>query len=331
MTANLFNNAPNGGTYNGPDLDYQNAGVESYSAMTTHFAGLGAAVSTLTSTAGKTNLDFSNNNYAGPNALFNVAGPTTANYGFSSSQGIEAQFTGFINVLAGGSYTFSTTSDDGNDLFIDGPTNDGAVVANNNFQGATTRTGTVTLTPGLHQIDVGWFQGGGGEGLLVQYSGPDTGGALTTISNAVLVPNANPLALNTIQAYSNNLAVTGNSTIDVNGSLTASFSGGLAIGGNTLNVTSSDATTNPYSLTLNGATTLNGNATFNVANSAGGGPGTLSIGGGSEGPGGPFSIIKRDPARWSCRRPAPMLAVRQFKPPEAPWSRTVPALWAPAA
>ncbi len=293
VTGNFYNNPPNGGNYNGADLDYQNAGVESYTAMTNHFTSLGgAAVSTLTSTAGKTNLDFSNTNYAGPNALFNTAGPTTALYGFTGTQGIEAWLTGYIKVLAAGTYTFTTTSDDGNDLFVDGPTNDGAVVANNAFQGATTRTGTVTLTAGLHQIDVGWYQGGGGEGLLVQYSGPDTGGATVAISNAVLAPTTGPLSLGSTQAYSNSLVVTGNSTVDVSGSLTASFTGGVTIGANTLNVTSSDATNTPYSLTFNGASTLNGNATFNVANSAGGGAGTLSLAAVNEGAGGPFGITK---------------------------------------
>jgi hypothetical protein len=41
-------------------------------------------------------------------------------------------------------------------LYIDGQ----AVVANNFYQGMTRRTGVVSLTPGLHQIDIGFYEGG---------------------------------------------------------------------------------------------------------------------------------------------------------------------------
>jgi autotransporter-associated beta strand protein len=293
VTGNFYNNTPTNN--NNVDTDYQNAGVESYAAMTAHFGSLLPDTSVLTSFNGKTNLDYSNNNYGGPNAMFNQTGPTNALYGFTGSQNIETQLTGFINIKTAGNYTFATTSDDGSDLFIDGPTNDGAVVANNAFQGATTRTGTVTLTAGLHQIDVGYYQGGGGQGLLVQYSGPDTGGTTVTMSNAVLQPTTGPLSLAAFQTYSNGVTVTGNSTIDVSGSLAATFTGGLTIGANTLNLTSSDATINPYSLTFTSVGTLTGNATFNVANSAGGGPGTLNLGGLNEGAGGPFGVTKTGP------------------------------------
>ncbi len=52
---------------------------------------------------------------------------------------------------------FATTSDDGSMLYIDG----NAVVNNNNFQAATQATGMADLTPGLHTIDVEYYQGGG--------------------------------------------------------------------------------------------------------------------------------------------------------------------------
>jgi uncharacterized protein YaiE (UPF0345 family) len=68
-----------------------------------------------------------------------------------------------INVAAGGSYTFSTTSDDGSLLFVDGQ-----LVVNNDYsQGATSRNGSVTLTPGTHLLEVQFFQGGGGSFLSV--------------------------------------------------------------------------------------------------------------------------------------------------------------------
>jgi uncharacterized protein YaiE (UPF0345 family) len=68
-----------------------------------------------------------------------------------------------INVAAGGSYTFSTTSDDGSLLFVDGQ-----LVVNNDYsQGATSRSGSVTLTAGTHLLEVQFFQAGGGSFLSV--------------------------------------------------------------------------------------------------------------------------------------------------------------------
>ena len=65
---------------------------------------------------------------------------------------------------------------------------DGNQIVNNNFyQGATRRTGTITITtPGLHNITVGYYQGTGGNGLLVDYTPP--GGVVTTIPNSILAP-----------------------------------------------------------------------------------------------------------------------------------------------
>ena len=285
LTTNLYNNTPAPGDANGNDPDYL-----TLTAMNAHFTALGGpAVSVLTSFNGKTNLDYSNSNGARA-PMFGGTGPTQANYGFPSLDNFEANLTGKITINTEGDYTFSTTSDDGSVAFLDGA--DAPVVNNNFYQGMTTRSGTVHLTAGQHQIDLGFYEGGGGLGWTTQYSGPDTAGALIAIPSAILVPDANPLAVNAVQAYTNGVTVTGNSTIDISGSLTATFSGGVTIGANTLNVTSSDVTANPYSLTFNGASTLNGNATFNVANSAGTGPGTLRLAAVNQGAGGPFGITK---------------------------------------
>src|SRR5262249_12953088 len=62
-----------------------------------------------------------------------------------------------------GTYTFSTRSDDGSVLRIDG----NPVVNNNFYQGPTTRTGTVALAAGIHNFEVQFFQGGGGKSLDV--------------------------------------------------------------------------------------------------------------------------------------------------------------------
>ena len=74
---------------------------------------------------------------------------------------------------------FATTSDDGSMLYIDG----NAVVDNNNFQAATQATGLADLTPGLHTIDVEYYQGGGGATMDAQWD--PTGG-----TNFVDIPNS---------------------------------------------------------------------------------------------------------------------------------------------
>lgn len=74
-----------------------------------------------------------------------------------------ADIFGNISVAAAGSYTFSTTSDDGSLLFVDGQ----LVVNNNNYQGATQRTGSVFLSAGTHLLEVQYFQGQGADDLSV--------------------------------------------------------------------------------------------------------------------------------------------------------------------
>jgi hypothetical protein len=93
------------------------------------------------------------------------------------------RYTGTINVAAGGSYTFYTTSDDGSALYIDG-----VMVVNNDFsQGATERSGSVTLTAGTHAIEIRYFEGGGGEQLQVHVSGPDTADLKTGLFDSPLL------------------------------------------------------------------------------------------------------------------------------------------------
>ena len=154
----------------------------------------------------------------------------------------------------------------------------------------TLKSGSVTLTAGLHAITVGYYEGGGGLGLGVTYADQDglgdTGGVMVAIPNSVLSYSA----LSATQSYANSVVVTADSTINIANALTASI-GSLSLGANTLNVASSDATATPYSLTVNGATTLTGNGTINVANSTGGGTGRVNL----STVGGAFSLTKTGP------------------------------------
>ena len=236
----------------------------SLSILLSHLNTLSPQASVNSTIGSKINFDYSNSNYTGPNAMFNTAGATTALYGFTQTQQIEAIWSGYINVTAAqaGIATFASTSDDGSMIFVDGTT----VVNNNLYQGATTKTGTINLTPGLHQITLAFYQGGGGEGALFQWN-PNGIGLHTLQSNEVLVGT---------QSYGNAVTVTANSGIDVSGSLSATI-GSLSINGSTLSVTSADTTSNPYNLAI-GAVTLTGSPTFNVANNSGATPGLGTLG-----------------------------------------------------
>ena len=168
--------------------------------------------------------------------------------------------SGYINLPAG-TTTFSTQSDDGSNLFIDG----NLVVNNNNFQGMTTVSGTTISEPtaGPHQITIVYYQGGGGNGLFASADANASGtdylvngtGLGQVYSGSLLV------------SYSNPVNVTQNSAI----SLPASSLGVVAqfptmsIGANTLTVNGGAV---GGGVAITGATTLTDAATFNVASPA---------------------------------------------------------------
>src|SRR5665213_2493996 len=166
----------------------KNPNFNTYAAFNTHLSGQTPTKSVNTTTAGKTNFDYSNTNY-GTNAQFGTAGTTTANYGFGNKTNYEAAFTGYINVPAAGWGQFSTNSDDGSTVYID---NQNVPIVNNNaFQGNTNHVGSFYFPqPGLYPITVGYFQGGGGGGLLVQWAPPGSNGGFHTLLNTEVMTGA---------------------------------------------------------------------------------------------------------------------------------------------
>ncbi|MGM9511944.1 GEVED domain-containing protein [Larkinella sp. GY13] len=100
--------------------------------------------------------------------LVSSFGVVPANQGDPNMYGIR--FSGYITIKDAGTYTFYTNSDDGSILKIDGIT-----VVNNDFaQIPTERSGTITLSPGNHQIEVLYWQGNDFSALLtVSYAGPN--------------------------------------------------------------------------------------------------------------------------------------------------------------
>jgi len=227
----FYNNAPNNVANVDPDYN-------TLQSMSSHLNSVGPWIVTPTSTNGYPKLDYSNSNF-GSGAPFGTspATATQANYGFTFAQSYEVKLTGIINVATAGSYTFQTTSDDGSVLFLDNGNT--PIVNNNAYQARTTKSGTINLSPGPHLITVGYYQGDNGNGLLVEYNGPDTGNANVTIPNSVLN------VLSNSQSFRNSISVTANSTIDVAGSPLATF-GSLAVNGSVLSTTSGDQTISPY-------------------------------------------------------------------------------------
>ncbi|MBN2684072.1 MAG: cellulase family glycosylhydrolase [Pontiellaceae bacterium] len=95
-------------------------------------------------------------------------------------------FDGFIHIPTNGTYTFSTSSDDGSKLYIDLA----EVVDNDGLHGMGEVSGAVGLNAGMHPIKVVYFERDQGQGLEVRWEGP--GIAKTLIPNDVLYRDITP-------------------------------------------------------------------------------------------------------------------------------------------
>ncbi|MCF2443694.1 alkaline phosphatase family protein [Dyadobacter sp. CY345] len=84
------------------------------------------------------------------------------------NESFALQFSGFIQIDTPGKYTFSTQSDDGSKLFIDGK----EFVDNDGNHGVMEETGSIELTAGRHPIRVEYYNNGGGFWLDAFYKGP---------------------------------------------------------------------------------------------------------------------------------------------------------------
>ena len=77
-------------------------------------------------------------------------------------------FEGYINATTNGTYTFSTSSDDGSQLYID----DILVVDNDHKHAAFELTSAINLVRGFHKIQIRYFQAGGYGDLKVFMAEP---------------------------------------------------------------------------------------------------------------------------------------------------------------
>lgn len=133
------------------------------------------------------------------------------NSGVTDKLGIELKqrgayigflFAGYISVPDAGEYIFSTISDDGSRLYIDGE----LVVNNDGDHGMNERSGRVKLTKGDHAFRVTYYQNTGGDGLEVRWQGPTfrkqliPGGVFSHMGQAMKPTGAIEFALDSAKA-----------------------------------------------------------------------------------------------------------------------------------
>src|SRR5438552_2089447 len=75
-------------------------------------------------------------------------------YGIRMADNFAARWSGVIKIETAGKYTFSTESDDGSQLFIDGK----KVVDNGGVHASQEVSGSVELTAGNHEIRIEYFE-----------------------------------------------------------------------------------------------------------------------------------------------------------------------------
>jgi Ca2+-binding RTX toxin-like protein len=102
-----------------------------------------------------------------------------------------AKYEGQLVVGEAGSYTINLASDDGSMLFVDGV----AVLDNDGLHGTRTRSVTLDLDEGAHEVEVRYFENGGRQTLQMTWSGPDTGGATELVDGASFYNGALPDSL----------------------------------------------------------------------------------------------------------------------------------------
>ena len=166
-----------------------------------NFPAMSATYQTVTTTNGRTDLSF---NPDGSDRAW-----VFADQGYNRAEQYAALFSGQIFAPKDGLYKFSTRSDDGSMLYVDGA----EVVSNDYDQGMNTRVGYVQLTQGWHPITTMMYQGVGGAGFVVRWNGEDPN----------LDPNDDPDTMSVIKnSYlrpfvSSNATITSSNNVELNG------------------------------------------------------------------------------------------------------------------
>ena len=118
-----------------------------------------------------------------PRSIFGSAFPGQYN---GNTGDFNVYYGGSLDITTAGTYTFSTTSDDGSMIWIDGAN----VVNNNGLHGGQSATGSVSLSAGMHDLVVGYFQGGGGLTFDAQMSTANGGSGTLADLNTTMANGA---------------------------------------------------------------------------------------------------------------------------------------------
>jgi len=120
-------------------------------------------------------LDYYEASFEGETADFDTLVPVRSEVVSSFFDGIARReedfgfrFRGLLEIGAAGQYRFSTTSDDGSMLYVDGK----LVVDNRGQHGMDEQSGELHLERGRHGFELTYFEHFGGNGLEVRWSGP---------------------------------------------------------------------------------------------------------------------------------------------------------------
>lgn len=92
------------------------------------------------------------------------------------------KWTGHILIKTAGKYHFYIRSDDGSKMKINGRD----AVLNGGWHGMVERRGEVQLSAGSHPVELDFYQGGGGGGMIWSYAGPDTANRKVVVPKSAL-------------------------------------------------------------------------------------------------------------------------------------------------
>ena len=229
------------------------------------------AYSTPTTAGGNTSIDF-RSYYNG------LEGNIFGSLGFNRQFDHSAVFDGYLVVPTTGQYEFRIGSDDGTVLYI----NDQLVVNNDFWQGFTWRDNVaspITLTAGLNKIMFGFYQGGVGAGMALEWR-PQGSGTWQPMLNSSLRFDTAPDYTPSSYSVGNAFTVSGNSGVDLASMAaggTASFGALTMADGAALNVAGSgrSATFNGLTISNGSAIGFGGDAVINLG-AVTGAPGSLS-------------------------------------------------------
>ena len=221
--------------------------------------------STPTTVGGVTSIDFRSYYNGQEGSIF-------GQLGFNQQYNHSAVFDGYLIVPTTGQYEFRIGSDDGTVLYI----NDQLVVNNDYWQGFTWRDNVaspITLTAGLNKIMFGFYQGGGGAGMALEWR-PQGSGTWQPMLNSSLRFDTAPDYTPSSYSVSNDFTVSGNSGVDLASMAaggTASFGALTMADGATLSATGSGRTATFSGLTVSNGSAIGfgGDATINLGTMTG--------------------------------------------------------------